>query len=307
MKDQHSNQTRAGVSALALGLALLGNSPAQASLIGDEVRLDVDFNSPNEIFETDFFVEGNFSEGSSGGEATAIVEEGPSLFAEGLMAEGPESEFLSSTAAFSEGDGDFFGVGSFTSSFALFNVEDSSIEGLLSNFWELEADDIDVFSWEYTFSDLGWVDFPDGRIVGAELSPIAFPFGEGPFGEGPVSLGEGVFSEGFVVGEGDDEFSFAENLFPIEDYLNVTFTDDSVTLAATFDPLFPFSEDPFLTAPFTPVFAEGFSETAFNIALDVEHSRTVPTPAMLPGLIGMGMGILQKRKKLAEASNLGES
>jgi hypothetical protein len=41
------------------------------------------------------------------------------------------------------------------------------------------------------------------------------------------------------------------------------------------------------------------TNTYVNVGFKTDNTTAVPTPALLPGLIGLGMGVLRKRKREA--------
>ncbi len=286
----------AGVSALTIGLGLLGVAPVEASLIGDEVTLDLEFSSESDAeFEVLTDISTEFGEGApfvEDGPASNIVEENGS-FLDGPFTGTPE--FFAAGTAFTEGffgEGGFgegfFGEGSVSSSFGVFNVEGEFIEGDLGVFWSLFGEAVAPFSWEYTFSDLDWTDFPDGQIVGASLS----------------------FAEGFGFAEVFSGFAEGAGLVDYESLFALDFTEDSVTIALDVDP-FGFGEGVMPAASVENGFGEGFvsafgfAEGFFRVDLEVEHEDDavdVPEPTSAIGLLlmgGLGLTPLARRSKSA--------
>ncbi|NET78413.1 hypothetical protein [Okeania sp. SIO1F9] len=176
-KFQQIAKAAGSMTALALSLGLLGQIPAQASLIGDQVNLEIELNGEAPDF---VFIPGG---------SQAIVEPSSGNFPEGV-------EFVNVFASSSSFDSDEddinpleFLILSFTDPASLFSVEDSSyvtiltgdinvedsfFQGSLDFFWSyVEFEEIQPFTWEVTLNDLNWVDFPTGKIVDVE------GFGEG--------------------------------------------------------------------------------------------------------------------------------
>ncbi|MEO1590481.1 MAG: PEP-CTERM sorting domain-containing protein [Cyanobacteria bacterium J06632_22] len=278
----------AGVSVLSLGLGLLAASPAEASLIGDEITLDLEFSS-NAVTEPDLVTIIQTPLGFGPAPQSTVVTEGSFL-----PGSENEPEFFAVGAAFGEGlsdPGDFDSESS-ALIFSEFNVEDDFIEGDLFTAWQLFDGDVTPFTWEYTFSDLDWTDFPDGRITGASLT----------FAEG---FAEGAF---FAFGGGRIETEFE---FDFESLLSVDFTDDSVTLAIDVDPVFGSFFGSLFTASenfslaeegFSSIGAFGLAEGLFRIDLEVDHGEApaaVPEPATVLGLLltgGLGLKTLRRRQ-----------
>lgn len=278
-----------GISALVIGLGLLGVTPAEASLIGDEVTLDLEFSSESEVeFGTLTNVDAGFGEddpSASGGESASVVVQENGSALEGNFAGVPE--FVSDGVAFgNDGSGGigFGGDNSMVQTFGIFNVEGAFIEGEIGVFWQLFDQGVAPFTWEYSFSDLDWTDFPEGKIVGASLG----------------------FAEGFGISE---VFSgFAEGFSPVdyESLFALDFTDDAVTIALNVDPFDAFAEGgvPMIVPHGESglISAFGFAEGAFRIDLAVEHGDNgvdVPEPASALGLLlvgGLGLG---RRSKLS--------
>ena len=255
---QRPGTIAAGMTALSLGLALLGTAPAEASLVGDDVELDIEFSSESSLdFDSDTFVDGNTGEG------TAMVEENGS-FIHDTFAEGPPEFFAE---GFAEGE---FSEGSI-SSFARFNLEDEFIEGDFGTDWLLFNESVAPFSWEYTFSDLDWVDFPSGKIIGLDLT-----FAEGSGGISGPNFGAGIDADP-------------------ADFLSTSFTDNSVTVGFNLD----FFGDNI------PDFSEGFFNADFKLDLIVDHKEEpvgVPEPLGLGALVALGtLGMGAKLKQALSA------
>lgn len=254
-----------GISAFSIGLGLLSTSPAQASLIGDEVTLDLQFYSDAPAPMT---VGTNISIGFGGGatpQSTTVLEGGP--FLEFPIAEG----VASTTGEF--GDRDFTGEEPFSAVFSNLNIEDNFIEGETELFWGLLDSSVASFSWAYTVSDLDWVDFPDGSITDASLSSV----------EGSAT---GQFFAPGVTGSFDTDFGAL---------LSLDFSADSVTLAINVDPTAGSALD-FSTGSG----AFGSARGAFRIDLAVDHGPAptdVPEPTALIGLLlgSVGLASLKRR------------
>ncbi|NES78478.1 MULTISPECIES: hypothetical protein [unclassified Okeania] len=128
-KFQQIAKAAGSMTALALSLGLLGQIPAQASLIGDQVNLEIELNGEAPDF---VFIPGG---------SQAIVEPSSGNFPEGV-------EFVnvfasSSSFSFDSDEDDInpleFLILSFTDPASLFSVEDSSyvttIRGLVRGCW----------------------------------------------------------------------------------------------------------------------------------------------------------------------------
>ncbi|NEP04432.1 MAG: hypothetical protein F6K25_03340 [Okeania sp. SIO2G4] len=259
-KFQQIAKAAGGMTALALGLGLLGQVPAQASLIGDQVNLEIELNGE----APDFVLIPGGSQATvepfSGNLLEGIVS---GNFLEGIVSgnfpEGIEFPFFG-VAEGDFGEGGLFAIGGI-------NVEDSSFQGGFGFAWNLEfEEEIQPFTWEVTLNDLNWVDYPTGRIVGVDLFGVGFAQG------GFLDFAEG-FGEGFAT---------------FEDFVSVSHTDDSVTLAFSIDPTF------------AEGFAEGFGGALFEVDLIVEHDAPVatPEPTALGALLALGaLGVSKKMKK----------
>ncbi|MEO1095124.1 MAG: hypothetical protein AAFX01_09510 [Cyanobacteria bacterium J06638_28] len=141
-----------------LGLMLVGVGAAKASLIGDDVRLDLDFQGDSL---------GEPASGILPGPVVEVEEDGVFLI-DGVLTPPADFdvEFLAGTGATSE-DGLSSAVGEL-----FLNLEADLMEGFVSARWDLRDDDVTPLRWEYTLSDLDWADFPAGRITDIQFSFI---------------------------------------------------------------------------------------------------------------------------------------
>lgn len=169
----------AGCTALSLGLTLLEGNPADASLIGDEFDYVINV-------------------GEDGTSGTDI--------AEGDLREVRFSFEDVLQAPFSEG-----------SSRGSIDIDESTISGSIFSegiLFEGSEGLGFVIGHRLEFNDLNWVDFPDGRIVGAQLSLFEVESGSSSGQEGisprivgftddSVFLTFNAFAEGFIPGRSD--------------------------------------------------------------------------------------------------------
>ena len=242
----------------------IGTGAAQASLLGDEVQLNIEFQGDSLTLDTNDILPGT----------TTTVEADGIVFTDPLTPINPaELEFLSASLAV----GDSGLSTSFSQSF--FNLEDNLIEGSLFASWDLFSNELAPLNWTYTLNDLDWVDFPTGGI-----EDISFTFLDGSASGTVIGcIGQSLSdcSDGGVgasaVGLGDGGFSAAANPFTVladtldlSAFLSTSFSDDSLTLALDINPLFP------IPSNFDPDFivgsASGSAAANFQIELLVDHS-----------------------------------
>ncbi|NEP88689.1 MAG: hypothetical protein F6K18_18640 [Okeania sp. SIO2C2] len=190
-KFQQIAKAAGSMTALALSLGLLGQIPAQASLIGDQVNLEIGFNG-----EAPDFV-------SIPGGSQAIVEPSSGNFPEGV-------EFVNVFA------GSVNGIGENVLSFRInsINVEDSLFDSSFDFRWNLVGEEVQPFTWEVTLNDLNWVDYPTGKIVDVEL----FETGAGG--------GSFLDTEGILIGDRVLTFENVVSVSHTDDSVTLAFSID---------------------------------------------------------------------------------
>lgn len=168
-----------------------------------------------------------------------------------------------------------------------------------------------------------WDGFPSGTLLnnGSEVNGITYNSGVGTavvtnsFSNTTAPNGLGLAPNGFFLSTDSITFAFKHALTAFGIDINTFSQGGSITATTSNGDSINSLFDPFPGSP-TGEFLGFFSDTEFssitlagvganNFSLDtlrgVESSSTpIPTPALLPGLIGMGVAALRKSKQEAE-------